>query len=397
MAQVLVAMSGGVDSSVAAAMLLELGHDVTGVHLKLADLAIEDQVPGHGCCTLDDAQDARRAAQVLGIPYYVWDLSELFRREVQDPFAQAYAAGITPNPCVTCNERVKYAGLLDKARALGFDALATGHHARLRRHGEVVTAPGPDTRLQRAADRHKDQSYVLYVATQDQLDRTLLPVGEIAKDEVRRRAQAFGLRVATKPDSYDVCFIPDGDTAGYLAGHLPPSPGEIVDLDGRPLGRHDGCGATRSASDAASTSAHTSGGSWSTSTPAPRPCGSGRARRWPAGGPRSPPRPGRPGRCPSVTCASRSAPTARPSPAASSRRTTACASTSTSRCTASRSARRPWSTTPPTRCVSAAAASPAPTAPPASRSSDRQADTARWTASQCSAMAAKVKAWNSSW
>jgi tRNA-specific 2-thiouridylase len=240
MAQVLVAMSGGVDSSVAAAMLLEQGHDVTGVHLKLADLALEDQVPGHGCCTLDDAQDARRAAQVLGIPYYVWDLSELFRREVQDPFAQAYAAGVTPNPCVTCNERVKYAGLLDKALALGFDALATGHHARLRRHGEAVRAPGPDTRLHRAADHRKDQSYVLYVATQDQLDRTLLPVGEIAKDEVRRRARTFGLRVATKPDSYDVCFIPDGDTAGYLADRLPASPGAIVDLDGQTLGEHDG-------------------------------------------------------------------------------------------------------------------------------------------------------------
>ncbi|MFA9430431.1 tRNA 2-thiouridine(34) synthase MnmA [Egicoccus sp. AB-alg2] len=240
MAQVLVAMSGGVDSAVAAAMLVEHGHDVTGVHLKLADVALQDQVPGHGCCTLDDAQDARRAAQVLGIPFYVWDLSELFRTEVQDPFAQAYAAGVTPNPCVTCNERVKYAGLLDKALAMGFDALATGHHARLRRHGEVVREPGPDTRLHRAVDRAKDQSYVLYVATPDQLDRTLLPVGEVAKDEVRALAHSYGLRVADKRDSYDVCFIPDGDTAGYLAQHLPPAPGPIVDLDGRRLGEHEG-------------------------------------------------------------------------------------------------------------------------------------------------------------
>jgi tRNA-specific 2-thiouridylase len=239
-ARVLVAMSGGVDSAVAAAMLVEQGHDVTGVHLKLADIALEDQVPGHGCCTLDDAQDARRAAQILGIPYYVWDLSELFRREVQDPFAQAYAAGVTPNPCVTCNERVKYAGLLDRATALGFDALATGHHARLRRDGAEVRAPGPRTRLHRAADRRKDQSYVLYVATQAQLDRTLLPVGEIPKDEVRTRAHDYGLRVADKPDSYDVCFIPDGDTAGYLADHLDATPGPVVDLDGRPLGEHDG-------------------------------------------------------------------------------------------------------------------------------------------------------------
>ena len=240
MVQVMVAMSGGVDSAVAAAMLVEQGHDVTGVHLKLADVALEDQVPGHGCCTLDDAQDARRAAQVLGIPYYVWDLSELFRAEVQDPFAQAYAAGVTPNPCVTCNERVKYAGLLDKALTMGFDALATGHHARLRRDGEVVREPGPSTRLHRAVDRPKDQSYVLYVATPDQLDRTLLPVGEVRKDEVRTLAQSYGLRVADKRDSYDVCFIPDGDTAGYLADHLAPAPGPVVDLDGRRLGDHDG-------------------------------------------------------------------------------------------------------------------------------------------------------------
>ncbi|GGI06164.1 tRNA 2-thiouridine(34) synthase MnmA [Egicoccus halophilus] len=240
MAQVLVAMSGGVDSAVAAAMLVEQGHDVTGVHLKLADVALEDQVPGHGCCTLDDAQDARRAAQVLGVPFYVWDLAELFRTEVQDPFAQAYAAGVTPNPCVTCNERVKYAGLLDRALAMGFDALATGHHARLRRHGEVVRAPGPDTRLHRAVDRRKDQSYVLYVATPGQLDRTLLPVGEVAKDEVRTLAQSYGLRVADKRDSYDVCFIPDGDTAGYLAERLPSRPGPVVDLDGRTLGEHAG-------------------------------------------------------------------------------------------------------------------------------------------------------------
>jgi tRNA-uridine 2-sulfurtransferase len=233
-------MSGGVDSAVAAALLVEQGHEVTGVHLKLADVPLEDQVPGHGCCTLDDAQDARRAAQVLGIPFYVWDLSETFRREVQDPFATAYAAGITPNPCVTCNERVKYAALLDRAVTLGFDALATGHHARLRRDDAPVTAPGPGTQLHRAADRPKDQSYVLYVATRWQLDRTLLPVGEIDKRQVRDRAGALGLRVAGKPDSYDVCFVPDGDTAGYLADRLPPAPGPIVDVDGRELGQHEG-------------------------------------------------------------------------------------------------------------------------------------------------------------
>ncbi|MFP4634665.1 MAG: tRNA 2-thiouridine(34) synthase MnmA [Nitriliruptoraceae bacterium] len=240
MAQVLVAMSGGVDSAVAAALLVEQGHEVTGVHLKLADLPVDEQVPGHGCCTLDDAQDARRAAQVLGIPFYVWDLSETFHAEVEAPFAAAYAAGVTPNPCVTCNERVKYARLLDRALALGFDALATGHHARLRRDGRAVTAPGPGVELHRAADPAKDQSYVLYVATPQQLAATLLPVGELTKAEVRERAAAAGFRVADKPDSYDVCFIPDGDTAGYLAERLDSVPGPIVDGEGRVLGSHDG-------------------------------------------------------------------------------------------------------------------------------------------------------------
>ncbi len=240
MAQVLVAMSGGVDSAVAAELLVEQGHDVTGVHLKLADVPLDDQVPGHGCCTLDDAQDARRAAQMLGIPYYVWDMSDVFEREVQDPFAAAYAAGITPNPCVTCNERVKYAALLERALGLGFDALATGHHARLRRGGQPVTAPGPDVRMHRAVDGAKDQSYVLYVATPEQLAATLLPVGELTKDQVRERAAAAGFRVADKPDSYDVCFIPDGDTASYLAERVPADPGPIVDHDGAVVGQHDG-------------------------------------------------------------------------------------------------------------------------------------------------------------
>ena len=241
MATVLVAMSGGVDSAVAAARLVEAGHDVTGVHLKLADLPLTEQVPGQGCCTLDDAQDARRAAQVLDIPFYVWDMGTTFVREVQDPFAAQYAAGTTPNPCVSCNERVKYAALLDRARALGFDALATGHHVRLRTpDGAPVTTPTPGARLHRAADPRKDQTYVLYVATPDQLAHSLFPVGELTKDEVRALAAVQGFRVAAKPDSHDVCFIPDGDTAGYLADRLPATPGPIVDLDGRRLGTHDG-------------------------------------------------------------------------------------------------------------------------------------------------------------
>lgn len=244
MARVLVAMSGGVDSSVAAARLVEQGHDVTGVHLRLADVPRARQVPGQGCCSLDDAQDARRAAQVLGVPFYVWDLTDAFAAHVQEPFERAYAAGRTPNPCVACNQRVKYRALLDRARRLGFDALATGHHARLRRpvDGRLVPLvdPGPGARLLRAADPAKDQSYVLYMARPDELAHSLFPVGELTKSEVRSEARRRGLRVADKPDSHDVCFIPDGDTGGYLGDRLPDADGPIVDLDGTVLGSHRG-------------------------------------------------------------------------------------------------------------------------------------------------------------
>lgn len=233
MATVLAAMSGGVDSAVAAALLVDAGHEVVGVHLKLADVPLSEQVPGQGCCTLDDAQDARRAAQVLGIDFYVWDMGELFLREVQQPFADAYLAGSTPNPCVTCNEKVKYAALHERARALGFEALATGHHARVENGPE-----GPI--LRRGVDPAKDQSYVLYMATSEQLATTLLPVGHHTKQRVRALAAERGLRVAAKADSYDVCFIPSGDTAAYLRDRLPRIPGPIIDLDGNHLGEHDG-------------------------------------------------------------------------------------------------------------------------------------------------------------
>jgi tRNA-specific 2-thiouridylase len=229
--RVLVAMSGGVDSSMAAALLVEQGHDVTGVHLKLADTP--SGLPGKGCCTLDDARDARRVADLLGIAYYVWDLSEPFRDRVMDDFVTEYAAGRTPNPCVRCNERVKYTALLARARAVGFDALATGHHVRLRhRDGRW--------RMLRAADAGKDQTYALYMASQDELAHTRWPVGEYTKSQVREMAAERGLITARKPDSYDICFIPEGDVAGFLEARLGARPGAIVGPDGAEMARHDG-------------------------------------------------------------------------------------------------------------------------------------------------------------
>ncbi len=227
--RVLVAMSGGVDSSVAAALLVEQGCDVTGVHLKLAATPAHAQVRGKGCCTLADADDARRVADSLGIPFYVWDFVEEFQEAVVDDFAAEYARGRTPNPCARCNERVKVVGLLARARALGFGALATGHYARV-----------DGGRLYRAADAAKDQSYVLYMLGPGELAHLRLPLGRLTKPEVRRTAARLGLRTAAKPESYDVCFIPDGDTAGWLERRLGRRPGQVVDAGGRVLGGHQG-------------------------------------------------------------------------------------------------------------------------------------------------------------
>jgi len=227
--QVLVAMSGGVDSSVAAALAAEAGWDVTGVHLKLADTPAHLQVQGKGCCTLADAEDARRVADTLGIPFYVWDMAEEFQRAVVDDFAAEYAGGRTPNPCARCNERVKVVGLLARARALGFDALATGHYARVE-----------GGRLYRGLDAAKDQSYVLYMLGPAALERLRLPLGRLTKPEVRATAARLGLRTAAKPESYDVCFVPDGDTAGWLERRFGPRPGQVVDTAGRVLGHHRG-------------------------------------------------------------------------------------------------------------------------------------------------------------
>jgi tRNA-uridine 2-sulfurtransferase len=227
--KVLAAMSGGVDSAVAAARAVDAGHDVTGVHLALSRNPQSYRSGARGCCTLEDARDARRAADVIGIPFYVWDLSERFHEDVVEDFVAEYAAGRTPNPCLRCNEKIKFAAVLDKALALGFDAVCTGHYAR------VV-----DGRLLRAADPDKDQSYVLGVLTADQVAHAMFPLGQTPKPEVRREADRRGLAVAAKPDSHDICFIADGDTAGFLAARIPAAPGPVVDTDGVQVGEHAG-------------------------------------------------------------------------------------------------------------------------------------------------------------
>ncbi len=227
--RVLAAMSGGVDSAVAAARAVDAWHEVTGVHLALSMNPQSFRSGARGCCTLEDARDARRAADVIGIPFYVWDMAERFRDDVVDDFVAEYAAGRTPNPCLRCNERIKFAAVLDKAVALGFDAVCTGHYARI-----------IDGQLFRSVDQDKDQSYVLSVLTTAQIARALFPLGGSTKTEVRAEAGRRGLAVAEKPDSHDICFISDGDTAGFLRQRLGTAPGQVVDVEGNTLGEHDG-------------------------------------------------------------------------------------------------------------------------------------------------------------
>jgi tRNA-uridine 2-sulfurtransferase len=234
--RVLAAMSGGVDSSVAAARAAEAGHDVTGVHLALSRNPSSYRTGARGCCTLEDARDARRAADVIGIPFYVWDMAERFHTDVVQDFVAEYAAGHTPNPCLRCNEKIKFAAVLDRAVALGFDAVCTGHYARL----EPVPGATGLTRLVRSVDAAKDQSYVLAVLTSGQLGRAMFPLGGSTKEDVRKEAAERGLGVADKPDSHDVCFIADGDTRGFLQGQLGRAPGDIVDTEGAVVGSHDG-------------------------------------------------------------------------------------------------------------------------------------------------------------
>ena len=219
--QVLVAMSGGVDSSVAAAMLLDAGHDVVGVTMKLWGGQGDS-----GCCSVSDVDDARRVAQQLGIDHAVFNFGDDFTRHVVDPYVAAHREGRTPNPCVECNRHLKFERLLERADLLGFDCVATGHHAR-------VVAHAGGYRLRRGADRAKDQSYVLHMLGQPQLSRVLLPVGDLDKSEVRARASALGLRTASKPDSQDVCFITKADgRRAFLSDRMPLRPGRVIDTRG---------------------------------------------------------------------------------------------------------------------------------------------------------------------
>jgi tRNA-specific 2-thiouridylase len=224
--RVLAAMSGGVDSSVAAALLLDAGHEVVGATMKLWG--------GHsdsGCCSVADVDDAQRVAQQLGISHHVFNFSEEFDRRVVDPYVAAHAAGSTPNPCVECNRHLKFERFLDRALRLGFDAVATGHHAR------VVPGAGGRWSLRRGADGPKDQSYVLHMLGQEQLSRVVLPVGTLTKVEVRALAAELGLRTAAKPDSQDVCFISRaGGRAEFLGARIPLRPARVLDADGREVG-----------------------------------------------------------------------------------------------------------------------------------------------------------------
>lgn len=227
--RVLVAMSGGVDSSVAAALLVDAGHEVLGVTLKLWGGESDS-----GCCSVSDVEDARRVAAQLDIPHYVFDYSVAFDEHVVDPYVDAYSSGSTPNPCVECNRHIKFGLLLDRADALGCDSLATGHHARR------VRDERGRAQLQRAVDSAKDQSYVLAMLTGPQLERLQFPVGELTKSDVRAYAARLGLRTATKPDSQDVCFITRGGREQFLDARVPARAGEIHDTSGRVVGSHDG-------------------------------------------------------------------------------------------------------------------------------------------------------------
>ena len=232
--RIAVAMSGGVDSSVAAALLQAQGHDVVGVTLQQWPRDDSDEAARHGgCCSLNAVEDARRVATLLDIPYYCWNLEREFGERVIEPFHRAYLEGRTPNPCMRCNAFVRFDLMLSRVLELGFDRLATGHYARV-----VQGAGGPE--LHAAVDDAKDQSYMLYHLDHERLARIVFPLGGMTKREAREHAREFGLPVANKAESQEICFVPRGQTARYLSSRLPVSAGAVVDTSGRELGTHRG-------------------------------------------------------------------------------------------------------------------------------------------------------------
>ena len=234
MKKVLIAMSGGVDSSVAASLMQQQGWDCIGATMTLYRNEDIGRSSSRTCCSLDDVEDARSVAFRLRIPYYVFNFSDEFRCQVMDRFADAYGQGQTPNPCIDCNRYLKFRHLYDRAALMGCDAIATGHYVRIERgeNGRYL--------LKKALDSSKDQSYVLYMLTQEQLAHTQFPLGALRKAETRQLADSLGFFNARKPDSQDICFVPDGDYAAFIRRHTgkADTPGDFVDVSGRILGRH---------------------------------------------------------------------------------------------------------------------------------------------------------------
>lgn len=231
--KLIAAMSGGVDSAVAAARAVEAGHEVIGVHLALSKNPKKYRSGARGCCTIEDSHDARRAADRIGIPFYIWDMSDEFHEGVVENFLSEYAVGRTPNPCLRCNEKIKFAAVLDRAKAMGFDGVVTGHYAQIKEVDGIK-------QMFRAIDDAKDQSYVLAVLNYEQLQGANFPLGDTRKEDVRKEAASRGLNVAQKPDSHDICFVPSGDNAGWLRERLGSEIGPIVDANGKKLGEHHG-------------------------------------------------------------------------------------------------------------------------------------------------------------
>ena len=232
--RVVVAMSGGVDSSVAALLLQQQGYDVVGVTMKLYNLDGENLPANYqGCCTLDDVEDARAVCRRLGVPHYVLNTQREFQSQVVDYFTSEYQLGRTPHPCIACNDKIKFSHLMERAAVLEADYVATGHYARIERRPDGIV-------LKKAVDASKDQSYVLFGMGQDQLAHTLMPVGAYPKSEIRQMAEDAGLLNAAKPDSQDICFIPSGDYRSFLKQRVTTVPGDIVELDGTVVGRHEG-------------------------------------------------------------------------------------------------------------------------------------------------------------